>query len=49
MKMIVREIAQFILPNAKKLMEEGPERTHDELCAALLELTFVSVYHSIYL
>ncbi len=41
MKLITREIAQTILPNARKLIEEGPQRSHDELCTLLLEMDFV--------
>ena len=44
MKLITREIAQTILPNAKKLIEEGPQRSHDELCTLLLEMDFVRFF-----
>lgn len=42
MKLIAREISQTILPNAQKLVEEGPTRSHDEICELLLEMDFVS-------
>jgi hypothetical protein len=41
MKLITREIAQTILPNVRNLIEEGPQRSHDELCTLLLEMDFV--------
>ncbi|KAL3764267.1 hypothetical protein ACHAWU_004079 [Discostella pseudostelligera] len=40
MKLIAREISQTILPNAQKLVEEGPTRSHDEICELLLEMDF---------
>jgi hypothetical protein len=42
MKLITREIGQTILPQAEELIKNNKDKSHDEICALLLQKQFVS-------
>ena len=49
MKLLTREITQTILPKAKEMIEndENSEKSHDEICALVLQRMFVSSFRLI--
>lgn len=49
MKLLTREINQTILPKAKEMIEndENSEKSHDEICALVLQRMFVSSFRLI--